>query len=224
MKGINEHNARLGLPAIEMGIALNSGEVIVGNIGSQKRIKYGVVGSHVNLTARIESNTVGGQVLISGATLELAGPDIKLGGKQMIVAKGFPQPIPAFEVKGIGGEYERFLDEVDLALVALARPLEVRYRLVMSKNEEGPEQTGRLRAMSVTGAELEGDGAIEAFKNLKITVVTPSGTAIEGDLYAKVIESGASCKLRFTAVPPQVESFVKQLLAQQSPEQRFSGE
>ena len=64
MKGINEHNAKLGLPKLEMGIALNTGEVIVGNIGSQKHIKYGVVGSHVNLTARIESNTVGGQVLI----------------------------------------------------------------------------------------------------------------------------------------------------------------
>ena len=223
MKGINEHNARLGLPAIEMGIALNSGEVIVGNIGSQKRIKYGVVGSHVNLTARIESNTVGGQVLVSAATLELAGADIKLGEKQMIVAKGFPQPIPAFEVKGIGGEYDRYLDEVDLALVALARPLEVRYRLVMSKNEEGPEQPARFSSMSVTGAVLEGDVALEAFKNLRIRMVAPSGTAIEGDLYAKVIESGASCKLRFTAVPPQVERFVEEYLEQQQSERRLSG-
>src|SRR5262249_47982148 len=72
MKGINEQNARAGLPAIEMGIALNTGEVIVGNIGSQKHIKYGVVGSHVNLTARIESNTAGGQILISQTTLDLA--------------------------------------------------------------------------------------------------------------------------------------------------------
>ncbi len=218
MKGINEHNARLGLPAIEMGIALNTGEVIVGNIGSQRHIKYGVVGSHVNLTARIESNTVGGQVLVSGTTLELAGPDIKIGQKQMIVAKGFPQPIPAFEVEGIGGEYGLFLEEVDLALVALARPLEVRYRLMMSKNEEGPECRGRLISMSATGAVLEAGGALEAFKNLKIRVFAPSGSSIEGDLYAKVIESGASCKLRFTAVPPQVESFVEQQLEQQSPE------
>jgi adenylate cyclase len=224
MKGINEHNVRHGLPAIEMGIALNTGEVIVGNIGSQKRIKYGVVGSHVNLTARIESNTVGGQVLVSAATLELAGPDIKLGEKQMIVAKGFPQPIPAFEVKGIGGEYDRFLDEVDLGLVALARPLEVRYRLLMSKNEEGPEQTGRLRSLSATGAVLEGDGALEAFKNLRIRVVAPSGATIEGDLYAKVIESGAACTLRFTAVPPEVERFVEEQLAQQQSERRLSGQ
>jgi adenylate cyclase len=218
MKGINEHNARLGLPAIEMGIALNTGEVIVGNIGSQKHIKYGVVGSHVNLTARIESNTVGGQVLVSGTTLELAGPDLKLGEKQMIVAKGFPQLIPAFEVKGIGGEHNLFLDEVDLALVALTSPLEVRYWLMLSKTEEGPEQKGRLISMSATGALLEAGGALEAFKNLKIRVFAPSGSAIEGDLYAKVIEGGASCKLRFTAVPPDVERFVEEQLDEQSPQ------
>jgi adenylate cyclase len=218
MKGINEHNASVGLPAIEMGIALNTGEVIVGNIGSQKRIKYGVVGSNVNLTARIESNTVGGQILIAQTTLEAAGADIKLGEKQKIVAKGFPQPIAAFEVKGIGGEYNFFLDEVDLALVALARPLEVRYRILESKNDEGPEQTGRLRSLSQTGATLEAEGALEAFKNLKLQLVALSGEKIEGDLHAKVIASGATCTLRFTAVPPSVERFVKELLAAEAPE------
>ena len=55
-----------------------------------------MVGSHVTLTARIESNTVGGQVLIAGTTLDLAGPDVKVGARQLIVAKGFPEPIPAF--------------------------------------------------------------------------------------------------------------------------------
>jgi len=218
MKGINEHNARVGLPAIEMGIALNSGEVIVGNIGSQKRIKYGVVGSNVNLTARIESNTVGGQILISQTTLELAGADLKLGEKQKIVAKGFPQPISAFEVKGIGGEYDLFLDEVDLALVPLVRPLEVRYRILEGKNEEGPEQSGRLRSLSAMGAVLEGDGTLEPFKNLKLQLYAPSGEKIDGDLHAKVIEGGAPCTLRFTGVPPAVARFVQERLELQAPE------
>ncbi len=218
MKGINEHNARLGLPAIEMGVALNTGEVIVGNIGSQQHIKYGVVGSHVNLTARIESNTVGGQVLISGTTLALAGADLVLGDQQLIVAKGFPQPIPAFEVRGIGGEYDLMLDEVDLALVTLERPLDVRYRLVMSKNEEGPEAVGQLRALSAKGAVLAGDGALDAFANLKLTMVAPTGVAIEGALYAKVVAGGAACTLRFTAVPPEVERFVAQQLEPATPE------
>ncbi|MBW1819876.1 MAG: adenylate/guanylate cyclase domain-containing protein, partial [Deltaproteobacteria bacterium] len=60
MGGVNEHNQKRGWPEIEMGIALHSGEVVVGNIGSTKRSKYGVVGRTVNLTARIESFSVGG--------------------------------------------------------------------------------------------------------------------------------------------------------------------
>jgi adenylate cyclase len=203
-----------------MGIALNTGEVIVGNIGSQKHIKYGVVGSHVNLTARIESNTVGGQVLISGTTLELAGPDVKVGEKQMIVAKGFPEPIPAFEVKGIGGEYNLEIEEVDLGLIDLPAPLDVKFRVMKGKNEEGDEQAGQLRQLSTLGATL--DGRAEAFENLKLRLVGDDGALVEGDLYAKVMTAGTTCTLRFTAVPPAVEAFIARRLA--PPESERSSE
>jgi len=63
---VNEKNRERGLPGLEMGIGLHDTEVIVGNIGSSKRVKYSVVGSGVNLTSRIESYTVGGQILIFG--------------------------------------------------------------------------------------------------------------------------------------------------------------
>lgn len=214
MKPINEHNAALGLPKLEMGIALNTGEVIVGNIGSQKHIKYGVVGSHVNLTARIESNTVGGQVLISGSTLELAGDHIKLGEKQMIVAKGFPAPIAAYEIKGIGGEYDLQLDEVDLCLVTQRPPLGVEIRVMKGKNEEGESQVGTLSAVSLLGGTLETAGKLDAFQNLKLRVIADeAGAFVDGDLYAKVMTSGTSCTLRFTAVPPAVEAFIKTRVA-----------
>jgi len=210
MKAINERNASLGLPKLEMGIALNTGEVIVGNIGSQKHIKYGVVGSHVNLTARIESNTVGGQVLISAETLALAGPDVKVGEKQMIVAKGFPEPIAAYDIQGIGGEYGLFLEAVDLELVDVKPPVAVRLRVMLSKNDEGPELAGRLVRLSALGAvlRLDGDTALEAFKNVKLRLVGATGELVEGDLYAKVIEGGAAATLRFTAVPPGVAAHI----------------
>ena len=47
---------------------MNTGAVVVGNIGSERRTKYSVVGAHVNFTSRIESFALGGQVLISAAT------------------------------------------------------------------------------------------------------------------------------------------------------------
>ena len=48
-----------------MGIGVNAGEVVVGNIGSESRAKYGIVGSPVNLTQRIQSMAEAGEVIIS---------------------------------------------------------------------------------------------------------------------------------------------------------------
>ena len=70
MAEINTRNLADGLPTLEMGIAVNTGNVVVGNIGSDKRIKYGAVGPDVNFTGRMESFSVGGQVLISQSTFE----------------------------------------------------------------------------------------------------------------------------------------------------------
>ena len=58
----NAEQRQLDLPELAMGIGINTGEVIVGNIGSLKRSKYGAVGSAINTAYRIESHTVGGQI------------------------------------------------------------------------------------------------------------------------------------------------------------------
>lgn len=61
----NENVAEPGYPALHMGIGLHAGEVIVGNIGSESRAKYGIIGSAVNLTHRIQGQAQAGEVVIS---------------------------------------------------------------------------------------------------------------------------------------------------------------
>lgn len=74
MTEINKANQADGFPKIKTGIALNTGNVIAGNIGSKKRSKYGFVGHPMNVTARMEEYADGGSVVVSQATLEaLAG-------------------------------------------------------------------------------------------------------------------------------------------------------
>ncbi len=211
MKEVNARNIAKGLPELEMGIALNTGEVTVGNIGSQRRLKYGVVGSHVNLTARIESNTVGGQLLISESTLKLAGEDIKIGETYSIVAKGFPKPIVAYEILGIGGEFDIYLEELDLALVELEKPLDVVYRIMKSKNDEGEEVKARFQSASPFGAMIECDEELKALSNIKMQIRPADGEGPEGDVYAKVVTGGTLAKLRFTSVAPPALAYLTKL-------------
>ena len=102
LAALNRGNEPLGLPRLEMGIAVHTGEVIVGNIGSERRTKYGVVGSAVNHAGRIESFTVGGQVLISEATLREAGDGVRVGERLAVDAKGTREPIVVYDLRGMG--------------------------------------------------------------------------------------------------------------------------
>ncbi|MBR6052104.1 MAG: PAS domain-containing protein, partial [Clostridia bacterium] len=93
MKAINKWNAEHGYETLQMGIGINTGDVIVGNIGSEKRTKYGVTGANVNLCGRIESYTVGGQVLISPSTREAIGVELEISGEIDVMPKGVSEPI-----------------------------------------------------------------------------------------------------------------------------------
>ena len=100
MAGVNEQNLQRGWPEIEMGIALHTGEVVVGNIGSTKRSKYGVVGRTINTTARIESFTVGGQVIVSPTLIHAAGRGLILGDEVEVHAKGMKEPLRCRQLLG----------------------------------------------------------------------------------------------------------------------------
>ena len=120
MATINEKNRLTDLPDVEMGIGLHTGQVIVGNIGSTERLKYGVVGSHVNLTSRIQSFTVGGQILASESTRREVGTMLKIGKQMEVTAKGFEQPITLCDVLGIGGPHKLMLYQSSETLAELA--------------------------------------------------------------------------------------------------------
>lgn len=101
MGDINARNRAQHLPEIEMGISINTGLVVAGNIGSEKRAKYGVVGHTVNQTARIEEHCEAGGILISEATLSDCKAALSIGNLQTIQAKGLLQEITIFKLIGI---------------------------------------------------------------------------------------------------------------------------
>ena len=105
MGAVNQEISLRGLPDLQMGIGLSTGEVVAGNIGSEMRVKYSVIGSTVNLAARIESISSGGQIFASQATYDEVKAVVKIAGNLNVKLKGMSRPAAIYEITGIDGEF-----------------------------------------------------------------------------------------------------------------------
>ncbi len=191
MVRVNARAKEQGLPAIEMGIGLNTGEVVVGNIGSEIRSKYAVVGHHVNLTGRIESFTVGGQILASEFTVAEVGDLLEHGASFQVDAKGIEQPVKLFEVVGIGPPWHLRLDQTLQPVESLDPPLDVMVTPLTDKQLDGPELACRMEALGGNRAVVFSDRTLDAMGNIRMRLTPDSDDGSAGgviNLYAKVIE------------------------------------
>lgn len=213
MVEVNAQNRGMGLPAVEMGIGVNTGVVVVGNIGSVQRAKYGVVGSAVNLTSRIESYTTGGQIMISQSTLDAVGDYVDTDERLCVAPKGVGVPIPIHSVVGVRGRPDLALSRFEAPLFPPASPLGVRFAVVTGKDASGEVAFGRVTRLSRRAAEIEAPDGAPAFANLKLRFVS-DGEEMAGDFYAKVSGSASSPGVfvaRFTSIPPEAESHLETL-------------
>lgn len=207
---VNKQMQEWGLPALEMGIGINTGEVVVGNIGSEKRTKYGVVGSQINLTYRIESYTTGGQILISQSTFNATKSIIKINGEKQVTPKGVTQPITIYDVGGISGDYNLFLSQVEEEFYPLGKPLEIQYMILESKDVSATIFKGKIIKLSANGAEIciikDSYTSLAPLTNIKFNILSLGEVSedIYGKVLEKVIDNNSSFYIRFTSKPPNI--------------------
>lgn len=212
MAQVNEGNREDDLPELQMGIGIHTGQVVVGNIGSVERMKYGVVGSHVNLTSRIQSYTTGGQILCSEATRREVGPMLRIGKQMEVRAKGFEQPVALSEVVALGGPYKLALYQAKDDLTQLAEELAFSYRLVEGDHLNGQSYNGSLVRLSLKRGEARLEAPVPVLSNLEIRLIEANGRIVPGTVYAKVSGAGGesgTTAIQFTSVPPEVEAFLR---------------
>jgi len=99
---------------LKMGIGLNTGEVIVGNIGCQSRTKYAAVGRNVNLAARIANCADGGQIFCSDLIVQEIEPVLQIKQQMHASLKGISEPVKIFNIVGINGQHNVHLREINI--------------------------------------------------------------------------------------------------------------
>lgn len=202
MQSVNEWNQKHGYGNLEMGIGLNTGEVIVGNIGSEMRTKYAVTGKNVNLCGRIESYTIGGQTLISPETVKLSKAKLTIDNEIEVYPKGAKTPIIVSSVSKIAEPYnlEKIIQK-KMELKKLSKTVEVDFRVIRDKHVSDCNSKGVFVELCEDGGILSSTEEMSCFENLEIN--------IGGQLYAKLTEKTENGWLvTFTSKPTEFRKWL----------------
>ena len=100
LEKVNDFNLSNHYPKLKLGIGINTGDVVLGNIGSHNHMRYSAIGNHVNLASRTETYAHDGEVILTEYTYEQCKDKIDaelIGG---YTPKGLTKPISIYRVKG----------------------------------------------------------------------------------------------------------------------------
>ncbi len=210
MQDVNIYCEEQGYPKLEIGIGIHRGEAFIGNVGSKKMMRYNVVGSVVNECSRIEGYSVGGQVLVSMASLENISIPLKVNSIMEINAKGLSETIKLCEVLGIEGEYKVSIENVeDDVLADVDEAIQFLLYPVENKIVAGEPVVTELKRFSKKKAvvRVSGDDML-VFSDVEVTALALDGRIIFNDVYAKIIDrKDSDMTLHFTHINQKFRTY-----------------
>jgi adenylate cyclase len=175
MERVNQWNKENNYPRLEMGIGINTGETIVGNIGSPRAMKYNVIGNNVNLCSRVESYTIGGQVLLSEYTVKTVKAAMNVVQTSEVYPKGVQEPILIYNINAIGEPFNLAITAEEIPLTYLKKPVVVLCYLIRDKQVDAAATQYGLKAISEREARIvpiAGALNMEQFSNVKLCLNT----------------------------------------------------
>jgi adenylate cyclase len=190
MVEINAVNARLGLPHIYAGIGINTGEVMVGSFGPEEHREYTAIGDEVNFTARVESFSLRGQVLLSENSYCAARDHIEIGAMRCLQVKGRSGPVTLYEMLAVTEPERVEVPQVELRnspRVAVELPLH--FHRVDGKQVLQETHAGSIRNIGYHGMLAQLELELPTLSEINFRVNSDFATDVSGELYARVLQA-----------------------------------
>ncbi len=213
MNVVNDYCNDKGYDELQMGVGIHCGEAFVGNVGTEQMMRYNVIGSVVNTCSRIESYSIGGQVLASENIVKKAGEKVYIADETEIQAKGVSKALKVCALSGIGGSYNSYLDRFNReSLYLIDEELNVEVFTMENKIISEFGQTANLKLYSKYKIKLELDGEHRLEPYMDVLLRSKGNKKICGfaGVYAKVSEvHGRELVLNITKATDEYKEFGK---------------
>ena len=215
MKEVNAFSREHGIFELEMGVGVHCGEAFVGNVGTEKMMRYNVIGRVVNECSRIESCSIGGQVLISEKMLNRLYCDVVIENQLSLEAKGIRQPLQIYEISSMGGAYACSLEKSEEILCALDEQIFLKLYPIQNKRISSKPIEAVLKYVNKHSAIMEWIGEVQQeislYSDVEVRTDGRDGIQFLG-IYAKIVEiKEREIRLRFTHLSKEFEAFLAQL-------------
>ena len=222
MEEINEFCKQKNIPEVELGIGIHCGTAFVGNVGSERMMRYNVIGRVVNECSRIEGCSIGGQVFISEQTLNQLTCNAKIKSTASVTAKGIKAPLQIYEIEGLDGTYECSLKEKQQEpFYTLSHEMIFEFFPINNKVISNRKMVGKVKEINIQYGILEviEEDAEDVMMLNEIAVFMDgeirTRKGIEPELsgvYAKIIKvEGNQVLVRFTHLNKDFKAFVESI-------------
>ncbi len=220
MLELNEQMSEQGYPRLYMGVGINTGEVVVGRLGSDLHHEYTIIGDEVNLAFRIEAYSLRGQVLLSDHSHHLAESYIDCGPPNQVELKGKEKPMNLYELYAT--HRPRYMEVPRVEARRSPRvPVDfpISFQTLRDKAVMRTRHQGRAVDLSYYGLYAYLPMKLRTLSDIRITLSTSLMSQQSRYIYAKVLgakkeRDGWLCRMEFTRIDDEGQAAIKNYIDQ----------